>query len=248
VQFASLCEAQVDLVKSFLVIAGLAVLAAATPGCGDSKSKKPPTQATAPAKRPVPRSLDSVESSAEDIVDFARANARAKVVAEAARLVCSAEGPAAEDLSAADVPKDTIAALRDRARRVEDLAPRARLLQVALAASQVSGLMPDLFGRFSNPVPSAVLKLDYLDRDAQLRSFAGDRATVRARVGELGPTWASLRAEVERAGGRAVAARFTRHVAAMARLAAGGEPPALQREASRGLELVDRLEGVFRKG
>src|SRR5690349_19579212 len=60
-------------------------------------------------------------------------------------------------------------------------------------------------------------------------------------------TWTGLRRRVIGIGGRGVAARFTRHVAAMRRLQ-DGPPAALQHEAAAGLELVDALEREFRRG
>jgi hypothetical protein len=90
-----------------------------------------------------------------------------------------------------------------------------------------------------------VLELDYLDREAQLRSIAGDQSAVPPATKALVSTWAPLRARVIRAGGRKVAGRYTRHVIAMRRLARGADREALQDEAARGLELVDELERQF---
>ena len=92
-----------------------------------------------------------------------------------------------------------------------------------------------------------MLKLDYLDREAQLRSRAGDEASVGAAVNDLSSTWTRLRPKVVEAGGAKVANRFTVHVAAMNQLGSGSDAAALQKEAARGLELVDRIEGVFRR-
>jgi len=51
---------------------------------------------------------------------------------------------------------------------------------------------------------------------------------------------------VARAGGASEAAAYRDHVAAMRRLVSA-KPSKLQAEAVRGLELVDRLENVFRR-
>ena len=107
--------------------------------------------------------------------------------------------------------------------------------------------MPGFYARYEDPVPPDVLKLDYLDREAQLRSLAGDRTSVRTAVDELSTTWTKLRPEVIDAGGDGVAGRYTRHVASMRRLAGGTDERALQKEAVTGLELVDELENQFRK-
>jgi hypothetical protein len=115
---------------------------------------------------------------------------------------------------------------------------------VALAANAVSEIVPGLYARFADPVPPAVGTLDYLDREAELRSLAGQRTAVPTLVQRLSRTWAGVRPRVRAHGGGSVAGAFDRHVAAMTRLAPAGGAE-LRREAARGLELVDQLEQVF---
>jgi hypothetical protein len=237
-----------------IIFAALALgLAANAFGCGGSnesdkttstkETEKTTTQAT---QEPVPRSLNTVESAAEDTIDFAHAGNRAKVVATARKLRRAAAGPASADLRKAGVPADTITALQDRARLVSSLARTADFLRLSLGANQVSALMPELFAHYATTIPPAVQRLDYVDREAQLRSRAGDETSVGAAVEDLSSTWTALRPDVIKAGGAKVAARFSRHVAAMRRLAKGSNAAALQKEAAIGLELVDRLEDAFR--
>ena len=232
--------------KVCLATALVIVLAAAASGCGDSNGDGSETS-TQSNKQAVPASLGTVESGAEDTIDLARRRDRAAVVTTSRELREAARGAAAADLRAADVPADRIAALQDRARLVAALARGAGFLRISLAANQVSALMPDLYAHYADPVPPDVLKLDYLDREAQLRSLAGDRRSVRAAVRELSSTWEKLRPQVIDAGGEKVAASFTRHVRAMQRLVRSSDRAALQKEAVAGLELVDQLEDAFRK-
>ena len=104
--------------------------------------------------------------------------------------------------------------------------------------------MPGLYGRFQNPVPTAILALDYLDREAEFRSLAHQPELVAPTVRQLSRTWVLVRPKVVAAGGEREAAAYQAHVAAMQELspAAAGK---VQAEAARGLELVDRLEHVF---
>jgi hypothetical protein len=239
-----------------LVAGSVVGLAGAASGCGDSNVTEVAkttgatsgTETTAPATRKrVPKSLGTVESAAEDAIDFAREGDRPSVVTATRKLRRAASGKAAADLRRARVPEDRIALLQERARVVAALAPRADLLRISLGANQVSALMPEFYARYADPVPPDVLKLDYLDREAQLRSLAGDRPGVRAAVRDLSSTWAALRRDVIGARGRKVAGSYSRHAAAMRGLLRGSGGAALQREAVTGLELVDELEGVFRK-
>lgn len=203
------------------------------------------THASIGTAQPVPASLTAAESSAEDLVDLALRNERSKVVAKAAELKSVAHGPAASALRRANVPTADIALLGKRADRVAVLASSSSMVRVALAANGVSELMPGLYGRFADRVPASVLALDYLDREAQLRSMAREQPAVVSASQGLAETWTALRPKVVAAGGRAEARMYDAHVAAMKRLSGSLDRKALQREAARGLELVDALESVF---
>src|SRR5262249_29719446 len=118
-------------------------------------------------RAPVPTVLIDVESSAEDIVDDALAGNRDAVVATAGTLRRSASGPAASALRSTGVPKAVVRDLARRANRVALVSGKGSMISVALAANDVSGLMPTLYAHFSDRVPPTILKLDYLDREAE---------------------------------------------------------------------------------
>jgi hypothetical protein len=235
-----------------VVVIAVCVAALGCGGSNDDDASERTTQEgrgkpSPAAKQRVPGSLSSVESGAEDAIDFAQAGDRRKVVATARALRRTADGRATRDLRRVGVGPEGIFELESRARLLAAVAPRADFARVSLAANRISALMPQFYARYQDPVPPAVLKLDYLDREAQLRSLAGDRASVGPAVDQLTQTWTTLRPRVLAAGGSKVATRYTRHVAAMGRLARGSHDQALQNEAARGLELVDALETRFRK-
>jgi hypothetical protein len=217
-----------------LALAALATLLAVAATAPDAGSV---------AKKPLPQILDATESSAEDLIDYALAGDRGRVVAGARELERTAS-QAAPVLRGAGSSRARVTALRRRAAHVVAVSRSGKFVGVALAANAVSALMPGFFGHFAVSIPPSVLTLDYLEREAQLRARAGQKARVPALVRQLGNTWSGLRARVVSRGGRREAVAFDRHVAAMKRLAAaaGG---GLQREAADGLELVDDLERVF---
>lgn len=196
------------------------------------------------SKAPVPASLTDVESAAEDIVDFALSGDRRSVIAKAATLEAAARGSVGTALAHAGVPSAKVALLKTRASRVAQLARAAPLVGVALAANAVSELMPSFYARFQGRVPASVFMLDYLDREAQLRSLARQPDKVAAAVKELGRTWSQVQPKVVAAGGAREATAYRAHVSAMKRLLSRGNA-ALQAEAVRGLALVDELEQVF---
>lgn len=196
------------------------------------------------ARTPVPASVKSAGSSAEDILNFALSRDRAVAIETAASLKAAANGPAAAALTRAGVPRALIRRLKERANRLARLARTGSFLDIALAANAVSQLMSDLYARFEDRVPATVLKLDYLEHEAHLRALTQQPGRVAAAVKRLRPTWALLRSKVIAAGGAEVANAYQRHVAAMNRLAPGVGLK-LQAEAVHGLTLVDRLERVF---
>jgi len=195
------------------------------------------------AKQPVPAALTAAESNAEDIVDAALAHDRSSVVSIAQRLKATANGQVSS-LRRDGVPAALVAELRQRADRVAAVARGGTYVQVLLASNAVSALMPDLYAHFASPVPPAIQALDYLDREVQFRSLAGEPAKVTAAVKELERTWAHLRPKVVAAGGRTQAAAYAAHVSALVRV----DPRSgarVQAEAAHGLALVDTLEQVF---
>jgi len=233
----------VDPAHRFLVAI---IFAVSLPGVAASPghATKVPTTEAAFVEAPVPPSLKTVESSAEDIVDFALSKDRGGVSATAASLKAAANGPAAAALTRSGVPSAELAQLKARANRVAQLAGSGSFIAIALAANAVSELMADLYGRFQDRVPARILRLDYLDREAQLRSLARQKEKVAVAMRQLGPTWVRLRPKVIAAGGARQAAAYDRHVAAMKRLVRGAGKN-VQAEAVHGLELVDQLEQVF---
>jgi hypothetical protein len=196
------------------------------------------------ARSPVPGVLTDTESSAEDIVDYALAGDRRRVVATATLLQQTANGPAAATLRRDNIPPAVVAQLEQRANRLARLSRHGSMISVALAANAVSGLMPGLYAHFQDPVPPTILRLDFLDREAQLRSLAHQATQAAAAVGALAPAWSGVRSRVIAAGGANEAGSFDRHVAAMKKLLPR-TGRSFEAEAARGLELVDQLERVF---
>lgn len=229
------------------IVAG--VLAAGIIG-GGAAGGAATTHATSAPARPaaaattstVPTPLTRAETAAEDVIGLLERGKRDGSRSEAQLLARLAHGRASAALLAAGVPSAQVGAFQQRADRVAALsASGAGDLRVSLAANRVSQLMPGFYARFSDPVPPGVLALDYLDREVQLQSKAGD-ARAAAAVRALADTWRQLRPAVLAAGGSRVAAVYDAHVRALAR---ASSPAATQREALHGLVVVDRMEQVF---
>lgn len=177
------------------------------------------------------------------MIGFLEKRKPAKSKAEARILRDLAHGRAADAIRRAGAPERQIRAFQQRADRTARLSlTNGSALQVSLAANSVSQLMPGFYARYQDPVPASVLKLDYLDREVQLRSQAGQQAKLRAAVRQLDATWQQLRPRLVKAGGAKVAKAYDQHVHALTR---GGPAPTIQQQAVHGLDLVDQMEGVF---
>ena len=200
---------------------------------------------TTTGKKPVPASLRTAESASEDIIDLALQHDRVGVVARAKVLKAVADGPAASALRTSGVPAPQIVEFQRRAAVVARVAAEAPLLDVALASNASFELVPGFFARYDDPVPATVLKLDYLDFAAKLRSLQGDTRALGAAVSSLERTWGRLRPDVVAAGGEKVAPLFDAHVDAMRALVANRRPAQTQKEAQHGLDLVDEVESVY---
>jgi hypothetical protein len=219
---------------------GATLLAALSMAAAPAAAARPEAR----TRPPVPASLTALESSAEDLVDVALAHDRIRVIAMAGGLSSRSGSTASNALVSAGATPAQITALRARVAVVARLSHAGAYTSVALAANAVSAVVTELYAHFSDPVPVAVRRLDYLDREAQLRSLAGQGKALPPVVARLAATWKPLRQSVIGHGGQTVAAAYARHVAAMTRLAQtpGG---AFRSEAVNGLNIVDELESVF---
>ena len=196
------------------------------------------------ARPPVPASLTGLESSAEDLVDVALAHDRTRVVATAATLSSSAGSATARALLAAGVTPSALSALRVRVAVVARLSHTGPYTSIALAANAVSAVVVTLYARFADPVPVAVRRLDYLDREAQLRSLAGQRKAVAPVVAQLTATWRPLQGAVVGHGGQ----RSPPPTGVTSRRCAGSRSRREARSAARrstASNIVDELETVF---
>lgn len=227
------------------VVGGTAAggVAGALGGGQSAQAQRPAAAQVAVAKSTVPKPLTRAETAAEDVIGFLEKGRPAKSKAEARVLRELAHGKAADVLRGTGVSRERIRMFQQRADRTASLSlADAPALAVSQAANSVSQLMPGFYARYQDPVPAAVLRLDYLDRQVQLDSQAGQRVKLSETVRKLAATWLELRPQLVAAGGTSVARAYDAHVAALER---GGTTTAVQKQAVHGLDLVDRMEGVF---
>ncbi len=249
-------EARRGVAATLAVAVVGATAAGGLAACGDSSSKQataasPQSAAASTTKHStVPTSLKRAETAAEDVITYLEHGKTPKSPpasqlsrAEATTLRRLAHGQAAAELKRAGVTQGQIREFRQRADRVDQLSRGgSSKLQVSLAANHVSQLMPGFYARYQDPVPPAVLRLDYLDRQIELRSMAGQTGQVRRLVTAEGSTWAKLRPQLVAAGGNDVARQYDAHLQALKQ---DKSPTAVQKQALSGLDIVDLMETAF---
>lgn len=212
-------------------------------GCNSN----PQPQEQAETHAAMPAELERAESATEDTIDLALAGHRDKVMQKAHVLEQLADGPLIGKVRRAGASEGSIKQFRQGADRVVSLAPKGDLLAVALASNSAFGAVADFYALYPNQIPATVTRLDYLDFEAKLWAKAGQDPPLADAVAGLSKTWSGLRPGFIKAGGAKIAPSFDAHVKRMKELAASGDHAATVREAQHGLDLVDELEGVYRR-
>ena len=159
--------------------------------------------------------LTEVAEIARHLVDELDGGTAANVRRDAERLnvLAHTEAPAGADLDS------TFAgALRSRATSVTGLAARSRSpLAIAQAANGVIRLIADHPDVFEDSAAPELLSLDYLEREAQLRSLAGQHLAVTAVVERAVAVWPRLRRRLIAAGANELAQQFDAHLEELSR-------------------------------
>lgn len=195
----------------------------------------------------VPKGLSVIEDAAEDAYDQALAVHFADVATDAKsiddawrafRSEAAAAGAPGEDLTAMDsAVKEFVAAAMSPADPVV----------LARASNSVSATMDELYALYEAPVPSEVLAMDYLGREVVLDARQADYGGASAHIDTLEATFGTIRNALVAADGSTVAAKYDASIAAMRVDVANEDAAMLETNTNIGLELVDRMEGVFTK-
>jgi hypothetical protein len=120
-------------------------------------------------------------------------------------------------------------------------------VQAALAANQVTALLIDLESHYHQAAPVEIARMDYLGREVVLWSqVPNNYGLIKHRLAELAAAWEKLRPGIQalRAPqGAAVASQVSQVVAALQK---GGAAAQMVKDANRLLDLVDRLEALYK--
>ncbi|MEQ9321532.1 MAG: hypothetical protein RIF41_20370 [Polyangiaceae bacterium] len=205
-------------------------------GCGGS------SQAAGPVST-VPTDLKDIEGLAEDAYDKALAGDTAAVSADADTIASGWQAfraQAESDGASGDVLDAMDAATAGLTAAVGDGSS-----DLARAANAISAPMDELFGLYQDPVPPAVLALDYLGREVALDARDGTFDRASDDVTAIETTYGALRSELIDNGGDQEASDYDASVSKLQADIAAANATQLEADANEGLEIVDAMEAVF---
>jgi hypothetical protein len=194
---------------------------------------------------PVPAPLATIESRAEDILDAVPKAAWGEVRAAlgAIQLAWVQYRPqAVQDGIARDRQTAVQAALARLARAVRSQAPRDALH----AANALAGAATEISAAYHPAVPADIGRLDVCERQIALEAADGNWAGAEQGLRQLETVWRRVRPGILEHGGQAPAAEFDTSLTAQQQAFGVHDAAALTAETSRGLDVVDALEQVYR--
>jgi len=228
-------------------LARIATIVLVTSGAWFVAGSGCPAEAAGPAARTpaagttdsVPTSLHEVGECGEFVYDAAKARDWRKTATDVAKLKSAARQLRLDLPSAPDLPR-----LRVVLTALEAAAARKDRLATMRQANQVTIITASMTDPVHPVMPAGVVRLDYLGRELQIWAEARDAAKLQSTAAELTRTWESVRPAIEARGWAPLSKEFG-DLVAQVRSAKSFDDYA--RLAPRLLEVVDQLEGVFRK-
>ena len=190
-----------------------------------------------------PRSLDALEAASEDVIDQLPRGRWTRVDADVRDMQRSWHGYRREAVTV-----DARQAM-PLGRALRDLATKAGVrdrLGTEQAANDVSASVIELIGHYRLGHPVQVGRLDVIGRQIVIDVERSDDDRARSDVDAARRQWTEVRASVLRHRGARVAARSDRVVTRLRAAAAAQDRRALENGANDLLELVDRMERLYR--
>lgn len=148
----------------------------------------------------------------------------------------------AGDLGGASVGDAHVRALHARVSSVADLAARGAWEATAQVANQVLRVVGEVYASCGDPIGARLIKLEYLEREIDLRCQAGQFRAVDAAVEELRATWDALRQRTGASGGDTVAIEYDLHIGVLER---SHTPAAVSTQVPTGLRLVAAMNALL---
>ena len=197
---------------------------------------------------PIPADLAMIESATEAAFDKALAG-DVPAVQEQARQLSEAWTRYQPQASRDGVPASALQQLDAAVQGFVTAAANRSVsaIDAARAANAISAPLDEIYAVYKPPIPTQLLKLDYLGREVVLDAKQGDFRRASGDVDRLDSTWQSLRANVVSSGGGGTAGQMDASIAAQRTAIAGNNATNLEAAARQELEVVDSIEQIFAK-
>jgi hypothetical protein len=192
----------------------------------------------------VPNSLQTIEAAAEDIIDLAPGGNWDKIATDVTDITNAWEtyrAQAGRDGASQELQNAMSSALADlqAASGAKDAAATMQ------ASNNVSAAVVEMFALFNPKVPSAIGRLDVLERQVILDVAAVDYAAAETDLTKTKLVWEQVKPSVLDHNGKEVAAQFEASLTAQQSALDAQDEAALTSEARDGLEIVDGLERLY---
>lgn len=198
--------------------------------------------------KPVPESLNAIESMAEDMYDIALAGSLSKFKDYAARLQADWTSFKEQETTVLSQDEDTVAGVDAAVSGLKAMASAGSDdLRLARGANAVSAYMFKLFSLYGNAVPPDVMSLDYLGREIVLDGMESDFASAMADYEALAAAWKRLRPRVAGKGAEETAKAYDQTLEGILKGIAAKDTAKIISEADTGMDIVDKIEVVFEK-
>ena len=192
----------------------------------------------------VPTSLQTIEGTAEDIIDIAPSGNWEKIdvdVTDIANAWKSYQPQAGEDGASQDL-QDSMASALERLQTASAEKDSAATMQ---GSNDVSAAVIEMFALYNPTIPADIGRLDVLERQIILDVAAHDYSAAMASLSHTKLVWEEIKPSVLEHNGQSVAADFEASLAAQESELNAKDDAALTNDAKDALEIVDELEHLY---
>jgi hypothetical protein len=197
-----------------------------------------------PASDGVPRTLHTIESSAEDIIDLAPAGSWDQVAVKVTAIneAWQVYQPQAATAGASQAHQDALASALARVQAASSAKDAPVIRQ---AANDMGAAVLDLFALYNPRTPADIGRLDVFERQIVLDVAANDLTAAADSYAKTKAVWESVKQSVLTHNGQQVADKFEASLTKQAAALQANDLSTLTAEANNGLEIVDELEKLY---
>jgi hypothetical protein len=198
----------------------------------------------APASDGVPRTLHTIEGSAEDIIDLAPNGSWDQVAVKVTAITEAWQiyQPQAATAGASQAHQDALASALARVQAASTAKDAAVIRQ---AANDMGAAVLDLFALYNPPTPPDIGRLDVFERQIILDVATNDLTAAATSMERTKAAWEGVKPSVLSHNGQQVADKFEASLAKQATALQSKDLSVLTAEVNIGLEIVDELEKLY---